>query len=84
MASTHDSCFAWIARDSAVPSIMTISEPVALIGFGSASSGIAPAAAAPAAKLRNARRFRSVGPLIAARLSPECCSLSGGIKRHYE
>src|SRR6516165_11788845 len=70
MVSRHDSCFVWIARDSAVPSIMTISEPVAFIGFGSALKGIALAAATPAAKLRSARRFRSVGSFIDARLSP--------------
>src|SRR5215472_16331742 len=84
MDSTHDSRFAWIAPDNAVPSIMTISEPVAFIGFGSALKGIALAAAVPAAKPRNARRFRSVGSFIAARLSPDCCSLSGVIKRHCE
>src|SRR3981189_1990065 len=65
MTSTHDRRFARIERASAVPSIVTMSDTVVFMGFSCAFEEIAPAAAAPAASVRNARRFRSVGSFIA-------------------
>src|ERR1700722_10457277 len=65
MTSTHERCFAWTARDSAVPSILTMSDPAVFMVFGSPWKGIALAAAAPTVEVRNARRFRSVGSFTA-------------------
>src|SRR5690242_2754288 len=61
MVSTHDRCFERMALESAVPSIITMSESAAFIDLEDASDGMTLVAAAAAVKLRNARRFGSLG-----------------------